>query len=346
MLKWIKKRLNLAITLVLFVFSVMMASFVVVGGMTFALHRLGVLNGAGRGPLYLILALLLICILLGTALTAFFSEKALKPIRKIINATHSVAQGDFKVEVDIRGIEELEELSQSFNKMAQELSRTETLRHDFINNFSHEFKTPIVSVRGFAKLLKEGDLSKEETQEYLNIIIAESERLAQLSTNILNLAKYETIEIVADQSPFRLDEQIRRAVLMTEPKWSAKHIDMNIEMDEITFCGNEDLTQQIWLNLLDNAIKFSPESGQIIIRLSLWNGHIRFMIRDSGLGMYEQIKAHIFDKFYQGETSHAKEGNGLGLAIVKRITELYGGGIDVQSEVGVGSTFTVTLPYC
>lgn len=349
----IRKRWGLTLSLVIFVFAVMMTAMVIAGTVILILHFTGVFsiwdtslehqNGQPFGPIF---AMIPISILLGVTITAFFSKKALNPIRKVIDATNRVAKGDFGVRVAIKGIYELEELSGSFNKMTQELSNTETLRSDFINNFSHEFKTPIVSIRGFAKLLKDNNLKKEEQQEYLDIIIAESERLAELSTNILNLTKYENIEIITDKSSFRLDEQIRKAILMMEPKWSAKNIEMNVEMEEINFVGNEDLTQQIFLNLIDNAIKFSEEHGTITIRLSLWNGYIRFMIKDNGFGMDEPTKAHVFDKFYQGDTSHMKAGNGLGLAIVKRIVDLHKGSIEMESEVGDGSMFIINLPIC
>lgn len=348
MREFFKKRLSLAITLVMFVFGVMMATFVVIGGSVAILQHLGVISlghrGGSNGPLIPIFLLFGLCILLGTALTGFFSKKALNPIRQVIEATHMVAGGNFHVKVNIKGIVELEELSQSFNKMTHELSSIETLRSDFVNNFSHEFKTPIVSLRGFAKLLRENHLTEEERREYLDIIITESERLAALSTNVLTLAKYENLEIIADKAPFRLDEQIRRTVVLMEPKWSTKEMTVNVELDNVMYCGNEDLTQQIWLNLLDNAIKFANPGGSIHITLANVNDEIQFVIQDDGSGMNDQTKAHLFDKFYQGDTSHSKSGYGLGLPLVKRIVELSGGEISVQSEQGKGSTFTVELP--
>ncbi len=346
-LKSLQKKLSLPISLVLFVFCVMLATFLVVGSIAMGLHRLGWLSWAASprtNPILPLAGIFLICVILGTALTGFLSKKALLPIRRVIDATRRVAEGDFTVQVDLRGIGELEELSQSFNKMTHELSSIETLRSDFINTFSHEFKTPIVSVRGFAKLVRDGELGEMERREYLDIIVAESERLAELSTNVLNLTKYESIEIVPDKAAFRLDEQIRRGIALTEPKWSAKDLCMNVEMEEITFVGSADLTQQIWLNLMDNAVKFSSPGGEIIIRLLRWNGGIRFTIQDAGGGMDDETKSRVFDKFYQGDTSHAQAGNGLGLAIVKRIAELSGGTVQVESEVGKGSLFVVTLP--
>ncbi|MCM3039637.1 HAMP domain-containing histidine kinase [Paenibacillus motobuensis] len=349
-----RKRLSLAITLVMFVFGVMVSTFLLIGGSVVLLQHIGVLSlsdhfapdsrGTNGNPLFMLFLLFGLCILLGTALTAFLSKKALNPIRKVIDATHKVAGGDFSVKVDLKGIGELEELSQSFNKMTQELSSIETLRSDFVNNFSHEFKTPIVSLRGFAKLLKENNLSEEERREYLDIIITESERLAALSTNVLTLSKYETLEIVVDKTPFRLDEQIRKSIVLMEPKWSAKEININVNLNKVIYNGNEDLTQQIWLNLLDNAIKFTDQYGFIDITLEYENDKIRFVIQDDGSGMDDQTQAHIFDKFYQGDTSHSKTGYGLGLPLVKRIVELCGGRVGVQSQLGKGSIFTVVFP--
>lgn len=350
MRQFFKKRLSLAITLVMFVFGVMMATFLLIGGSVLILQHIGVISltdhqGRSNGrPLFALFDLFGMCILLGTALTAFLSKKALNPIRKVIDATHKVAGGDFSVKVDIKGIGELEELSQSFNKMTQELSSIETLRSDFVNNFSHEFKTPIVSVRGFAKLLKENNLTEEERREYLDIIITESERLAALSTNVLTLSKYENLEIITDKASFRLDEQIRKTIVLMEPKWSTKDIAVNVELDKVIYKGNEDLTHQIWLNLLDNAIKFCYQGGLINITLAIVNDEIRFIIQDDGSGMNDQTKAHIFDKFYQGDTSHSKIGYGLGLPLVKRIVELYGGYVGVESKPGKGSIFAVVLP--
>ncbi len=347
-----KKKHSLTFSLIAFVFGVMLATFILVGLIISILHLVGVVPFGDFWEMtgfeaWFFDLMLLLCISLGMALTFFFSKKALKPIRKVIEAVHQVAQGDFNVQVEFKGIGEFEELSQSFNKMTHELSSIETLRSDFVNNFSHEFKTPIVSMRGFAKLLRDGNLSEEEKREYLDIIIAESERLAELSTNVLNMSKYENIAIISDNTPFRLDEQIRRVILLMEPKWSRKRLSVNVEMDEateVTYNGNEDFTQQIWINLLDNAIKFSYQGGVINVSLVRVNNGIRFTVQDGGTGMDEQTKTRIFDKFYQGDTSHATAGNGLGLAIVKRITELYNGTIEVQSELENGSTFTVFLP--
>lgn len=349
----IKKRLGLTISLVLFIFGVMLTAMLLTALVFLLLHYTGTVpiwrsarpgHNGGVLRIGIIAGMAAFSILLGTAIAGFLSRNALNPIRKVIAATHKVAEGDFSMRLELKGIHELEELSHSFNRMAHELSTIETLRGDFINNFSHEFKTPIVSVRGFAKLLRDGNLTESERQEYLDIIIAESERLASLSTNILNLSKYENTEIITDKSPFRLDEQIRRAVVLAEPKWAAKEIVINLDLDEITYNGSEDLTQQVWLNLIDNAIKFSHRHGTVGIRLYREGSGICFTIRDEGIGMNDETKTRIFTKFYQGDISRVKSGNGLGLAIAQRIVQLCGGSIGLRSEEGTGSTFIVVLP--
>ena len=348
---YVKKRVTLAIQLVFFVFGILLATVVAAGAVTMFLFRLELLRfvagpdprGRGDLPFAGIRVMLGMCVILGTALTAFFSRYALNPIRRVIDATNRVAEGDYSMRINVRGVPELEELSQSFNKMTQALSSVETLRRDFINNFSHELKTPVVSILGFARLLKSETLTDEEREEYTDIIIAESSRLVTLSTNVLNLSKYETLEIVQDKNLFRLDEQIRRAVLLLEPHWSARNISIDLELDRAIFEGNEDLTLQIWLNLVENAIKFSEMGGVIRILLKNTEGNMVVTVQDEGCGIDEDAVEHIFDRFYQADSSRASAGNGLGLTLVKRIVELCDGTIAVESKKWVGSTFTVHL---
>ena len=362
-----KRRLNLTIMLSLYVLLVMVVAMAVTMGilqllafwgvfsfpevhnvsefseLQAAYERHGGYHGGGFGGFLGLFAVLSISAVLGIGISILFNRKALQPIRRLIAAINEVAVGNFSIKLQFKGISELEELSESFTKMTAELSSIETLRRDFINNFSHEFKTPIVSIRGFAKLLKDGDLSEEERQEYLGIIIAESERLANLSTNVLNISKYESTQILVDKKPFQLDEQIRRAGLLLEPKWSTKGLIINLELAAVVFRGDENLTQQIWLNLLDNAIKFSHSGGVIDVTLSEAASEVIFAIRDEGIGMSEETAKHIFDKFYQGEKSHANVGNGLGLSLVRSIVELCGGEVRVESRAGGGSLFEVRL---
>jgi len=347
-----KKKLGLTTTLVLYVFLVMLLSLALSAAVAALLGVTGLVDfwgydqpeRLGASALRRLAMLAAFSCLAGIAIASFFSKKAVEPIRKLIKATAEIACGNFGVRVEPQGVRELEHLSHSFNAMAKELTSLEALRGDFINNFSHEFKTPIVSIRGFAKLLKEEGLSDAEKREYLDIIIAESERLANLSSNILSLSKYETMEIVSEKTRYRLDEQIRRVVAVTEPQWSAANIDVNIDLDEVTFNGDESLLQQLWINLLGNAIKFSKQGGRIEIRLSETEQHMHFSISDNGIGMDEKTRKRIFDKFFQGDSSRSQKGNGLGLAIAKRIVDLCGGAIEVDSEPGKGSAFSVALP--
>lgn len=366
MRRFLKRKLNMAIILTLFVFVVMLLSSFLVGIVMNTLLRREIMRNeelnprfydeppdmaAGKGmmdirgtlsPMVLTQSLV-VCVVLGTGLAFFLSKFLLKPIKKVAGAIQEVAQGNFDVRVPSGGFGELADLKDGFNKMAQELSGTQTLRADFVNNLSHEFKTPIVSIRGFAKLLHNGGIDAQEQEEYLKIIIQESERLAVLSTNILNLSKYESLEIISDKRPYRMDEQVRRAILLMEPKWSEKGIAFNIELDAVEFVGNEDLTLQMWLNLLDNAVKFCGDGGHVDVKLESSEDRVLFTITDDGPGIDDADAGRIFDKFFQGQNSEGKAGNGLGLAMVKRIATLYGGGVEVKSEAGKGVTFTVRL---
>lgn len=288
--------------------------------------------------------LLLTSLLAGVALTVIASRVPLKPVRQLIAAINELADGNFHVRIHLDLTQEFVKLSESFNRMAQELENTELLRSDFINNFSHEFKTPIVSLRGFAKILKSDTLTREERDEYLDIIISESNRLAQLATNVLNLSKVENTSILTNISAFELSEEIRQAILLLETKWQKKELEWILELDEIVYSGNKDLLNQMWINLIDNAVKFSPQGGKVKIKLHADGPQVRFQIWDNGCGMDQDIIGHIFDRFYQGDLSHTAEGNGIGLTVVKRIAELHGGSVSVYSEPGIGTNFKVILP--
>ncbi len=286
------------------------------------------------------------CTIIGTGAAAIFTKWVLSPLNEMIEATERIAKGDFKVHIQETFDEESDFgiLQRSFNHMAAELDGIEMFRKDFINNFSHEFKTPIVSIQGFARQLQAGGLTPEEEREYIRIIAAESDRLAKMSTNILLLSKLENQAIVTDKTEFYLDEQLRTCLVLLEKQWASKDIELNIDLDEVKYCFNEDMLSQLWLNLFSNAIKFTPKSGIISCTLRSSYETVTVTISDTGIGMSEDTCRHIFDKFYQGDTSHTGDGNGIGLTIVSRILELCKGRIDVRSEVGAGSTFTVTLP--
>ena len=291
-------------------------------------------------------ATLIACTIFGTVVAGVLSKWILNPLNEMINATERIAKGDFKIHIQETFDEESDFgiLQRSFNHMASELDGIEMFRNDFINNFSHEFKTPIVSIQGFAHQLKAGGLTPEEEREYIRIIADESDRLAKMSANILLLSKLENQAIVTDKTEFFLDEQIRTCLLLLEKQWSAKNIELNLELDEVKYHFNEDMLSQVWVNLFSNAIKFTPEGGTVSCSLSQAGEWITVTVSDTGIGMDEDTCHHIFEKFYQGDTSHAGDGNGIGLTIVGRIMVLCHGHIEVDSTPNKGSRFTVYLP--
>lgn len=289
---------------------------------------------------------LIACTLIGTGVAAVLTKWILTPLGEMIEAAERIAKGDFKVHIQETFAEKSDfgRLQRSFNHMAAELDGIEMFRKDFINNFSHEFKTPIVSLRGFAHQLQAGGLSPEEEREYIRIIAAESDRLSGMATNILLLSKLENQAIVTDRTEFYLDEQIRTCVLLLEKQWTDRNIELNIDLDEVKYCFNEDMLSHVWVNLLSNAFKFTPQGGTVSCTLRATTEAVTVKVSDTGDGMDREVLCHIFDKFYQGDPSHTGAGNGIGLTIVGRILELCGGRIDVESTLGAGSVFTVTLP--
>lgn len=290
---------------------------------------------------------LIICLVISAVIITIFIRRFTSPLTMLSRATNEIAKGNFDVKISADrqsyNQSEMSQLISNFNRMAKELSQNELMRKDFINSVSHEFKTPIASISGFATMLKKDDLTDEEKEEFTNIIISESRRLTNLSTNILKLARLDSVEFVDKTKAYSLDEQLRNCVLILEPKWSEKNIELDIELDEVMINADEELLTQAWINILDNAIKFTAQNGEIKVLLKKENDKITVKISDNGIGMDEATKARLFEMFYQGDTNHASEGNGLGLAIVKRIIELSGGKIEVQSAPSQGSEFTVTF---
>ena len=259
----------------------------------------------------------------------------------------SLASGDYKVRINFGTLFSKTKIAKnfenSFNSMASELQKTEMLRSDFVNNFSHEFKTPIVSIAGFAKLLKRGDLTPEQQKEYIDIIEEESLRLSYMATNVLNLTKIENQVMVGDIDEYNLSEQIRHSVLLLENKWSKKNIEFIIDFDEYTVNANEEMLKQVWINLIDNAIKFSPQNEKIEIDIKKRGQIISVAVINKGETIPEEKLSLIFNKFYQGDESHASEGNGIGLAIVKHVVTLHNGEIAVKSQNGT-TEFKISMP--
>ena len=302
-----------------------------------------VLPDAGRLLLANVLLSVPVCLLISAAVSKF----PLKPIRELIDGMDRLASGDFKTRIRAGRImgrySAYVDVTESFNKMAQELESTEMLRTDFINNFSHEFKTPIVSIAGFAKLLKRGNLSEKEKTQYLDAIEEESMRLSAMATNVLSLTKVENQTILTDVTEYNLSEQIRSCMLLLESKWSKKDIELELDFGEHTIRANEELLKQVWINLLDNAVKFTPDGHTIQVKIAEKDQKLTVTVRNTGSQIPPERQEKIFRKFYQADESHASQGNGIGLAIVKRIVELHGGSVGVSSEDEV-TTFTVKLP--
>ncbi len=295
-----------------------------------------------------ILASVIASIIIGGLLSIIAWNIILHPLNELIKATRRVTRGDYSAHLDMgwyekHTVKELNQLISNFNEMTKKLSSTEMFRKDFISNYSHEFKTPLVSIKGFARQLYEGDLTPEQQKEFSKIILDEAEYLSALASNTLMLTNLENSDSVSDMTIFLLDEQLRNCMIRLEPQWSERSIDIDMELDEVDFCWNEQLLAHVWNNLFDNAVKFTPVGGSIYVSCKEENGVITVRVRDSGDGIPESALPHIFEKFYQADASHATKGNGLGLPLVKRIVKLCGGLISVHSTVGEGTEFTVTL---
>ncbi len=278
-------------------------------------------------------------------LITFASFRLSKPVQMLTAATSRVQEGDFEVRLPDREPGEMGELMRSFNEMTEALGRTSYLQKDFISSVSHEFKTPISSIRGFAKMLQMPGLTEEQKAEYIGLIAKESERLSRLSETLLRLSALEQQTAPASLSTFSLDEQLRQVILRMEPAWGAKNIEWQLELDEkVDILSDEDLLNHVWINLIQNAIKFSPDGAVIEARVSAENSRAVVEIEDHGCGMDPETVGRIFDRFFQADKSRRQEGVGLGLALVKRILDIMGGSVKVRSTPGEGSIFRVTLP--
>ena len=283
-------------------------------------------------------------VIISTVLVRINLKNIFRPIEQINEATKKVALGEYDIELESKREDEIGELTNNFNKMTRGLKSTENLQKEFINNVSHEIKTPVSSIEGFAKFLKDKNLTDEEREEYTNIIIEEAKRLENLTGKILKLSKLNNQEVITNKQEIDIAEQIRKAISLLEPKWSKKDIKINVSLDEKVFLGDEDLIYQVWVNIIDNAIKFSNEGGSIDIKVYEKDKNIIVEIKDHGIGMKEEELEKVYDRFYQIDKSHSKEGSGLGLAIVKRIVELSEGKIEIKSKENKGTTVTVKLP--
>lgn len=297
-------------------------------------------------PLAPILILIVISLCIGCALSLLVGRLFLKPMKLLSDASIEVAKGNFNISLpDESRVRDVSTFIQNFNKMTRELSGIETLRSDFIANVSHEFKTPLSAIEGYASLLQTPGLSFDEHLEYTQMIIDSTRQLSTLTENILSLSKLENQEVLPVTETFRLDENIREAIVMLEGKWTKKNIDLQIKLDKVTITSSANLLKQVWINLIDNAVKFTPNGGRVELLLKEDNvkQQVIFSITDSGIGMSPDEIKHIFDKFYQSDKARTDNGNGLGLALVKRIVTLLDGNISVYSTDGTGTTVIIVL---
>ncbi len=341
------RRIRMTILTLLFsfaVFGILTLTMFLVGAVYFLLMHTGALEG-WLHPIMAVplLSTALSSIVTGTVVAAVVSRIPLKPVKRLLDGLDELAAGNYDVHLKPTQLPVGQDIAESFNKLAGELRATEMLRSDFANNFSHEFKTPIVSIRGFAKLLQKGNLPEERRKEYLKIIVDESTRLADMATNVLNLAKVENQSILTDVTRYNLSEQMRNCILLLEKKWSEKELTIDADFGEVEIDANEELCMQVWINLLDNAVKFAENGSEIGVTIVKSAREIAVSIRNRGEPIPEDEKTRIFRKFYQCDTSRATEGTGIGLAIVSRIVELHHGGVRVESAAG-RTVFTVTIP--
>jgi len=261
----------------------------------------------------------------------------------VVAALDRLSHGDFDVRLTAGDHEPFAELVTSLNQTASQLGDLEQQRQDFISNVSHEIQSPLTSISGFAELLRQSDLDTATRQHYLDIILAEAKRVSALGDNLLRLSALET-DGKLDKQPYRLDEQLRSVILVAEPQWSEKGLDVSFDGSPVIIEADAGMLRQVWVNLIQNAVKYSKTDGRIEVRQSLDGGRLRVDIADDGIGISPDDLPHVFERFFRADRARSGSGNGLGLSLARRIVELHGGTLTVESELGAGSTFTVTLP--
>ncbi|MGN1420253.1 MAG: sensor histidine kinase [Eubacterium sp.] len=341
-----KKLKNFRYTVSIIVFCIVLATTLLSIGTYYVFIFLGLIPKGTVLSLWVPIIIIAVCNLVGAVVSSLFSSYFLKPISETVDALQKLSMGEFSTRLTVskRDSNHIRELKEAVNKTAAELGSTEVMRNDFINVISHEYKTPVASILGYAKILKNPSVSSEDKEKYTDIIIDESRRLSSMTNNILLLTKFENTEIIPDKKPYALDEQLRSCVQLLSSQWLEKGINIEGDLSPVTYFGNSDLMAHIWINLLDNAIKHTDENGTVSVTLNEEKDNIEIKITDTGNGIRSENIEHIFDRFYQEDESRNVGGNGLGLSIVKRLVELCKGKITVQSEVGKGTCFTVFLP--
>ncbi|HDX9642460.1 TPA: envelope stress sensor histidine kinase HitS [Bacillus mobilis] len=287
-------------------------------------------------------------VLIWTLFGILMRPKRQAMIWTIIEPIQKIAKGDFSVK--IRNEEkydgEIGVLVKSINDMTDELNAMEKMRQEFVSNVSHEIQSPLTSIKGFARALQDDNLSEEKRKHYLTIIETETTRLSKLSQNLLKLTLLESEEYTPERVTYRLDQQLKQIVLNSEPLWAEKEIELELNLEKVHITADQESMSQVWINLIHNSIKFTPNGGTITIQLQEHEKVVEVRIRDSGIGISEKQKQHIFERFYKADSSRnrAYGGSGLGLAIVKKVLDLHQGEIKVESEEGNGTEFIVCIP--
>ncbi|MCL2668701.1 MAG: HAMP domain-containing histidine kinase [Micrococcales bacterium] len=264
--------------------------------------------------------------------------------QEIMDALDRISHGDFSVRIPAGQRHPLSELVDSVNTMADQLGDLERQRQEFISNVSHEIGSPLTSIGGFARLARDPGIDEATRTHYLDIITAETARLSALSDNLLRLSTLDGEDVHTHPHPFRLDEQLRTVILTAEPQWAAKNLDVSLDAPELEVDADEDLLHQVWVNLINNAIKFTPDGGQVQVTLVRDGDHARCRVTDTGIGIAPADLLRIFERFFRADAARPAGGNGLGLALVRRVVDLVDGHLDVTSTPGQGTTFTVDIP--
>lgn len=341
-----KVSLRLTILFTVIVSLIMAASILLAGIIMIIINSINVFED-GNIPLFIAVYIVIICICFAGIATKIVSDKIFVPMIKLNESMKRVAGGDFSVQMNETGMfREVREMIQNFNIMTKELGSNKIIHTDFTRNVSHEMKTPLSTIEGYATLLQDPNISFESRAEYAEKIIQNTKRLSALTGNILALSRLENNSVAIQKKEFSLDEQLRQVVIMYEEVWTEKNIDIDIDDEgkHIMFYGSEDMLFQAWQNLVGNALKFTDNGGIVRIVLREAPDGVTVSVKDNGIGISEENKERIFEKFYQADFSRASNGNGLGLAITRKIIELHSGSITVNSEYGKGSEFVVTLP--
>ncbi|KAF1297382.1 two-component sensor histidine kinase [Enterococcus sp. JM4C] len=339
-----KIRSKLWIYLASMIFLLILTTFITFTIIIYFIARFDLLPGKDRFfPFFIFIAS--VSIVISSGVSAIVGRRILKPIEELRKSMKQVTQGDFSIQMNqVYTIDEVRDLYEDFNHMVKELGSTETLRNDFVSSVSHEFKTPITIIQGYVQLLQDSELTAAERAEFYQRILEGTQQLATLSDNILKLTKLETQNSEIDKHSFRLDEQIREVILFLQPKWERRNLELDIELPSAKYNGNEEFLYQVWLNIMDNAIKYNRENGKISVKLEDKGESFLIEVVDTGLGMTDQEAEKAFDKFYQADTSRKTEGNGLGLSLSQKIIELHAGRIQVNSELEIGTVFVIELP--